>query len=134
MTSIAVNQIRDKYFSSQLNMGELLYGFCSAYEKVNLLKSLFKSRKSCYLIGFSNLGVHNYCIDKTDIPKNYRFYSWKDIDDITFRFAGPQALLSFISHKEKESNFLLQIEENAKHIKLDKKAIVFLMMKVGEIA
>ena len=59
----------------------------------------------------------------------YSFYRWDEIQHLVFRFAGPQALLSFEDRNKNKCKFLLQIEKNDDYLELNKKAIVFLMMK-----
>ncbi len=118
-----------EYFSSKLNPTEVLYGFCSAFEKKNLIVSLLQSKKPCYLVGISNKGIHLYCDKDPQKENQHEFYLWDNLQNITFRFAGPQALLSFEDKNKNKCKFLLQIEKSNDYLELNKKAIVFLMMK-----
>lgn len=129
MLKADLDYINKIHFTPKLTNGEVLYGCCSAVVKQNLFNYIFKSIKDNYWLGFSNCGIHHYKLDNKDNPVEYKFYDWKNIEDISFRFAGSHASFCFMFQKQKQYKYLLRIEEKLNYIKLDKKAIVFLMMK-----
>ncbi|MDD2634907.1 MAG: hypothetical protein PHW82_05350 [Bacteroidales bacterium] len=129
MLETDIEQIKNIHFTPKLINGETLYGFCTALVKKNLFNYVFSLSKENYWLGFSTFGIHHYRLDAKDNPIDYKLYNWNDIDDVLFRFAGSQASFCFMYKKENKCKYLLCIKEKPDCIHLDKKAIVFLMMK-----